>query len=41
MKYCTECGKELEDDWPNDMCDECMDDFATCVINSPFNPMEL
>ena len=38
MKKCTECGKELEDNYPHEMCEECMDNFATMIINSPFNP---
>ena len=30
-RYCTECGCELPEDWPEELCEECMDDFASAI----------
>lgn len=42
MNFCRNCGKPIDDD--KGLCPDCegedMDDFATMIINSPFNPME-
>ena len=34
--YCEDCSEEDEDD--EEMTGEEMDDFATCIMNSPLNP---
>lgn len=45
MTKCRHCGKESDDLDENGLCPDCadeekreMDDFATMIINSPFNP---
>jgi Zn finger protein HypA/HybF involved in hydrogenase expression len=46
MVRCRNCGKEVEEVDEDGLCEECsdewsdeeMDDFATMIINSPFNP---
>ena len=34
MRYCEVCGVELPDDWEFDMCEDCMNNLASNVINS-------
>jgi predicted amidophosphoribosyltransferase len=31
-EYCSNCGDELPSDWSSDMCEECMNNFASSVI---------
>lgn len=38
MNTCQNCGCELPDDWDGDYCSDCMDELATFIIHSPFNP---
>lgn len=50
MVRCRGCGQEVEEVDEDGFCEDCsedddeemsgeeMDDFATCIINSPFNP---
>jgi len=37
-RCCKNCGRELPDDWINEWCSVCMDEFGTFILNSPFNP---
>lgn len=32
-RYCEECGEELEE-WENDICESCKNNFASAVINT-------
>jgi rRNA maturation endonuclease Nob1 len=48
MVRCRGCGQEVDEVDEDGFCEDCseddelsgeeMDDFATCIINSPFNP---
>jgi len=31
-KYCEECGCELPGDWDLELCEDCMNNFASSVI---------
>lgn len=32
-RYCSNCGNELPEDWNDDLCPYCMDDFASAAIH--------
>lgn len=48
-RKCSRCGEELDDEWPYDMCEDCieedeeeeMDNLASAIINEPNIPPNL
>lgn len=34
MRLCDECGDALEDDWDYDLCEECMNNFASGIFHT-------
>ena len=34
MRCCLECGRVLPEEWIDDLCEDCMNNFASAVINT-------